>query len=51
VNTSRTGDPISHPLDRFAVKGKSAIIAGASVALAAGVAKTLGAMGVKLALD
>jgi|TARA_B110000967_G_scaffold207796_1_gene258057 NAD(P)-dependent dehydrogenase (short-subunit alcohol dehydrogenase family) len=46
----KTVDPISHPLDRFAVEGKSAIVTGASGALGAGVAKTLGAMGVKLTL-
>lgn len=40
----------THPLDRFSVEGKSAVITGASGALGAGIAETLGAMGAKLTL-
>ncbi len=50
TNTNSTDDQASHPLDRFTVEGKSAIITGASGALGAGIAETLGAMGAKLTL-
>ncbi len=50
TNTNNTDDPASHPLDRFSVEGKSAIITGASGALGTGIAETLGAMGAKLTL-
>ncbi len=49
-NTKKTGHPASHPLDRFSVEGKSAVITGASGALGAGISETLGAMGAKLTL-
>lgn len=50
TKTSPTDDPVPHPLDRFAVDGKSAVITGASGALGGGIAETLGAMGAKLTL-
>ena len=50
VATNTPAEPASHPLDRFAVEGKSAVITGASGALGAGIAETLGAMGAKLTL-
>ncbi len=50
TNTNTTDDPAPHPLDRFSVEGKSAVITGASGALGAGIAETLGAMGAKLTL-
>lgn len=42
--------PVDHPLARFQLTGKSAVITGASGALGSGVARALGAMGVKLTL-
>ncbi len=50
VTTNTMDDSAAHPLDRFAVAGKSAVITGASGALGAGSAETLGAMGAKLTL-
>ena len=50
TQTNPTDDPAPHPLDRFAVDGKSAVITGASGALGTGIAETLGAMGAKLTL-
>ena len=50
MTTNTPAEPKSHPLDRFTVEGKSAIITGASGALGAGIAETLGAMGAKLTL-
>ncbi len=37
MTTSTPAEPASHPLDRFAVEGKSAVITGASGALGAGI--------------
>ncbi|MFT5315759.1 MAG: hypothetical protein ACI9UK_001592, partial [Candidatus Krumholzibacteriia bacterium] len=50
TNPNTTDRPASHPLDRFSIEGKSAVITGASGALGAGIAETLGAMGAKLTL-
>lgn len=50
VTTSTPAESASHPLNRFSVEGKSAVITGASGALGAGIAETLGAMGAKLTL-
>jgi len=50
VTTNTPTEPARHPLDRFTVEGKSAVITGASGALGAGIAETLGAMGAKLTL-
>lgn len=50
MTTNTRSHPGAHPLDRFSVDGKSAIITGAAGALGAGIAETLGAMGAKLTL-
>ncbi len=50
MTTSTPAEPASHPLDRFAVEGKSAVITGASGEIGACIAETLGAMGAKFTL-
>jgi len=50
LNTNVISNSVTHPLDRFSVEGKSAVITGASGALGTGIADTLGAMGARLTL-
>ena len=50
MTTNTPAEPTSHPLDRFAVEGKSAVITGASGEIRAGIVETLGVMGAKFTL-
>jgi len=50
MTTDTAHEAAPHPLDRFSVEGKSAVITGASGALGSGIAETLAAMGAKLTL-